>query len=172
MACRFSNIDDDCWEFCTLLLFSLFAITQGMWVYFCHNQRLYKWEKWFYYINTCINKTLYVLTEKLCVLHSHALGVYFYSSALMWLKTTASQILSVFTCWMSRSCLCAFCVFIQLWRFVKLPEEGSPATHRGSSSQAVLHLPLLLLSANQRLRCPFRLIGLLLTYRALGADPI
>lgn len=67
------------------------------------------------------------LTEKLCVLHSLALGVYFYSSALMWLKTTASQISSVFTCWMSRLCLC----FYQTVEVCKAARRGQSCHSQG-----------------------------------------
>ena len=89
-----------------------------MWVYFWHNQRLYKWDKWLYYINICINKTLYVVNlDTLCAALSCSLR-YFYSSALMWLKTA------------SQSLLIPKCFMCCLLRSVKQPEEGSPAAHR------------------------------------------
>lgn len=144
MACRFSNVDEDCWEFWSVFFcsFSLLSHLGNVGIFLCYNQRLFKWEKWFYYINICINKTL--LTETLCVLPSHALCVYFYSSALMWLKTTASQNLSVFKCWMCWLCLVFFVflcfLLIKLWRFVKQPEEGSPVAHRVSRRWAGVHL--------------------------------
>lgn len=65
MAGRFSNVDD-C--FCFSFTLSSRSLTPGMWVYFRVTiKRLYNWEKWLYYINICINKTLYVINrDTLC----------------------------------------------------------------------------------------------------------
>lgn len=101
------------------------------------------------------------LTKTLFVLHSHALCVYFYSSALMWLKTpTASQ--NIF------NCVLFFC--IKLWTFVKQPEEGSPAAHWESSSWPEVH-QLSLLLANRRVSCAILLIVPLLTSEHWGQIP-
>lgn len=58
----------------------LSPLNQGVLVYFCVTIGLYKLEKWLYYINICINKTV-VNQDSLCA--ALMLFVFFNSSAIM-----------------------------------------------------------------------------------------
>lgn len=169
MACRFSYVDDDCWEFCSLFLW-LFSLSHpgNVGIFLCYNQMLYKWQKWLYYINICINKTLYVVNrDTLCAALSCSLCLFlFLSSNVIKNINCQPQFVYLYT-----SYVLIACFFIKL-RFEKQPEEGSPAAHTEGSSWAAVHLPLFLLSANRGVSCAIRLIGRLLTSRALRADPI
>lgn len=113
------------------------------------------------------------LTETLCVRHSCSLCFCFYPSPLRLKTTAARRHLSVFVFWMSFIYWYFFFPLLKLWRFVKQPEEGSPAVHRGGGGGGVKqhYLPLLFLSANQRLTCPIQLIGCFLTPEHWGQIP-
>lgn len=64
-----------------------------------------------------------------------------------------------------------FFPLLKLWRFVKQPEEGSPAVHRGGGCEAAL--PAVVVSVSQsEIDLSHPTNRMLFDPRALGADPI
>lgn len=132
MACRFSNVVDDCWELCSLFLFRSFLSLchpGNVGLFLCYNQRLYKWEKWFYYINICINKTLYVVNrDTLCAALSCSLCLFLFLSSNVIKNNCQPEF--VCKCW--TSCLVKKVRFH--WRFCKAARRGQSCSSQGEQS--------------------------------------
>lgn len=106
--------------------------------------------------------------------HSCSLCFCFYPSPLRLKTTAARRHLFVFMCFRCLLFIDFFFPLLKLWRFVKQPEEGSPAVHRGGEGGGgEAALPAVVVSVSQsEIDLSHPTNRMLFDPRALGADPI
>lgn len=128
-------------ESCALFFFhSLLSLSLShpgnVGLFLCYNQRLYKWERWFYCINICINKTLYVVNrDTLCAALSCSLCLFLFLSPNVIKNNCQPEF--VCKCWTSCSVKKKMHVSLFLiwnWRFCKAARRGQSCSSQREQS--------------------------------------